>query len=68
MHQINEINASLARLADGKCIHFLDIGLTFLESDGSLSAEIMPDFLHLGPKGYKIWSEAINGLLEELLK
>ena len=65
--QINGINAALARLADGKCIHFFDIGPKFLEPDGSLTAEIMPDFLHPGPKGYKIWADAIEPDLAKLI-
>ena len=27
----------------------------------------MPDFLHLTPKGYQIWADAIEGKLKELL-
>lgn len=27
----------------------------------------MPDFLHLSPKGYDIWAEAIKGKVKELL-
>jgi lysophospholipase L1-like esterase/ketosteroid isomerase-like protein len=66
--QINRINAAIARLADGKRIHFLDIGPKFLASDGSLPKEIMPDFLHPGTKGYEIWAEAIKDPLVRLLK
>ena len=27
----------------------------------------MPDFLHLTPKGYEIWADAIEPLLSEML-
>ena len=61
-----------AKMADGKLdpedmIHYLDIGPKFLEPDQSLSKEIMPDYLHLTPKGYKIWAEAIEPKLKELM-
>ena len=40
-------------------IQYLDIGQKFLEADGTLSTEIMPDRLHLSPKGYQIWADAV---------
>ncbi|MBU0640312.1 MAG: hypothetical protein KKB50_15715 [Planctomycetes bacterium] len=56
-----------AQCADGEMIHYLDIGEAFLEPDKSLSREIMPDLLHLSPRGYEIWAEAIEEKLAELL-
>jgi lysophospholipase L1-like esterase len=35
------------------------IGDAFLGADGSIPKELMPDFLHLTPKGYEMWAEAI---------
>lgn len=40
-------------------VHYLDISDRFREKDGTISKEIMPDFLHLSPKGYQIWADAI---------
>jgi beta-glucosidase len=49
--QVNEkANAIFAKLADGKQVHYLDIGPKFLAKDGTLSREIMPDLLHLTKK------------------
>jgi lysophospholipase L1-like esterase len=56
------------RLDDGKMVKYLDIGSKFLDSDGGLSKDVMPDFLHLSKKGYDIWAEAIKEPLGELLK
>ena len=53
--------------ADGKMVYFLDIGPTFLADDGTLSREIMPDLLHLSPKGYQIWAASIEAKVAELL-
>ncbi|MFT3780741.1 MAG: GDSL-type esterase/lipase family protein [Nibricoccus sp.] len=66
--QIVEINAALAKLHAGKQVHYLDIGKKFLTTDGTLSKEIMPDFLHPGTKGYEIWADAIRDPLAQLLK
>ena len=35
---------------------------------GTLSKEIMPDFLHLSAKGYDIWGAAVQEKLAEMLK
>lgn len=66
---VKEINAAIAKHDDGgKTVHFLDIGDKFLQPDGSLTKEIMPDFLHLSEKGYQIWADAIKDPLAALLK
>jgi len=62
------INRIVAKLDDGKTVKYLDIGPKFLEKDGSLSKTIMPDFLHLSPRGYEIWAESITPTLKEMLK
>jgi beta-glucosidase len=56
-----------SQMADGKMVHYLDIGPKFLQADGTLSREIMPDALHLSPKGYQIWADAIEPKVAELL-
>ncbi len=61
-------SAIAAKLADGKSVFYLDIGEKFLEKDGTLTKEIMPDFLHLSPRGYEIWAQAIEPKLKEMLK
>lgn len=66
--QVAEINAGIAKLHDGRAVHYLDIGRKFLTSDGTLTKEIMPDFLHPGAKGYEIWAEAIREPLGKFLR
>ncbi len=66
--QVNEgANAIFAKLADGASVHYLDIGPKFLEDDGTLTREIMPDLLHLSEKGYTIWAESIEAKVAELM-
>lgn len=66
--KIKQINAIISKLDDGKNIFFLDIGEKFMQPDGTITKEIMPDFLHLSPAGYQIWADAISPKLEELMK
>jgi beta-glucosidase len=49
-------------------VKYLDIGDKFLQPDGTLTKEIMPDLLHLSQKGYAIWAEAIENELKEMVK
>jgi lysophospholipase L1-like esterase len=65
--KITQVNQVIHKLHDGKNVFYLDIGHRFLASDGSLPADIMPDYLHLSPKGYQIWAEAIEEPLGRLM-
>jgi len=55
-------------VAKDPMVHYLDIGDRFLDQNGSLPPEIMPDFLHLNEKGYRIWAEAMEPTLAAMLK
>lgn len=67
--KLADVNKIVAKLDDaGKTVKYLDIGEKFLDSDGNLPKEIMPDALHLSAKGYEIWAEAITPTLKEMLK
>jgi lysophospholipase L1-like esterase len=54
-----------AKLPDG--VTYLDIADKFTDRDGVISKEVMPDQLHLSPKGYEIWAQAIEPKVHELL-
>ena len=60
------INQLIRRYDDGDKIHFLDIGDSFIEPDGTLPKEIMPDRLHLSEAGYARWANAIESKLSSL--
>ncbi len=65
--KLAEVNALIAKLDDGKMIHFLDIGKAFLEPDGTLPKSIMPDALHPNAEGYAIWAREMEPTLAKLL-
>ncbi len=62
-----EVNQALNKLDDGKAVFYMDIGYLFIQPDGKISKDIMRDFLHPTAKGYKIWAEAMEPKLAELL-
>jgi beta-glucosidase len=65
--KIYRTNQIARQVADGQAVHYLDISEEFLEDDGSLSKEIMPDYLHLSEKGYDIWADSIESQVAALL-
>ena len=65
--RIKTVNEQIVKLDDRKTVRFLDIGPKLSNPDGSLSKEVMPDFLHLSEKGYQIWADAMGPLLKELM-
>ncbi|MDP5241195.1 GDSL-type esterase/lipase family protein [Uliginosibacterium sp. 31-16] len=66
LQTIRETNTELAHLDDGQRIRYLDIGPRFLR-DGQIPPELMPDQLHPSLAGYRIWAEAMQPLLDEML-
>ncbi len=60
-------NEKIAKLADGEMVHYLDISGKFLNEDGTLSKEVMPDLLHLNEKSYTTWATATEPKLKELM-
>ncbi|MDH0867210.1 GDSL-type esterase/lipase family protein [Mitsuaria sp. GD03876] len=63
----HQVNAILRTFADGQVVHFLDIGASLTNPDGTLSPEVMPDWLHLSERGYRLWAEALAPTLARLL-
>ncbi len=65
--KILQVNEVLAKDDSDPMITYVDIGPQLIEKDGSISKEMMPDFLHPGEKGYEIWASAIEPKLKEIL-
>ena len=61
-----EVNEKIKGLADSKNIHFLDISNKFLNKDGKLPKDIMPDALHPNARGYEIWASSIEEKICEI--
>ena len=64
---ILQVNQALAKLDDDKNIFYLDFGSQLIEDDGSISKSIMPDALHPNAAGYRIWANATEPKLKQLL-
>ncbi len=68
LRKINdEINAIISKIEMPK-VHYMDISKSFTNKDGSLSKDIMPDYLHLSEKGYQIWADQIMPAVKKYAK
>jgi lysophospholipase L1-like esterase len=54
-------------LADGKHIFYCDVNHVFLNFNGSINKEMMPDWLHPSVAGARAWARAMEPLLSELM-
>ena len=69
--RIQRIDALLAKLDDGKTVRFLDLGAHFQKTPGK--GDVLPelfndDRLHLSPKGYEVFADALQPLFDEMMK
>lgn len=65
--KIKAINTELSKLDDGDKTRFVDFGNQLLDAEGNLTPEMSPDALHLTPPGYRIWADAMQPLLDEMM-
>jgi lysophospholipase L1-like esterase len=65
--KVLQVNQIIQKLADDQNVFWVDFGYKFVNGDGTIPRELMPDYLHLSPKGYEIWAEAIEDKLAAIL-
>lgn len=49
----------ISRFEGCEQLTYADIGSVFLHPDGRLNADLMPDFLHPGAQGYRVFAQAL---------
>jgi lysophospholipase L1-like esterase len=69
MPEIDRINASLARMASGRKIRYLNINDKLADHDGKLYDGMLNDRDKLHPllNGYQVWADALKPVFTELL-
>src|SRR5437773_1803309 len=61
------VNQIVRKLADERNVFWADFGQLYVNSDGLIPRDIMPDYLHLSKRGYELWAEAIEEKLAQLI-
>lgn len=68
LRQLNaEINERINELDKKENVTFLNMNYAFLDDDGNLAEDIMPDLLHPNEEGYRIWAEVMKPVIEDQL-
>jgi lysophospholipase L1-like esterase len=69
IREIDQVNANLARLADGRTVRYLNVNDRLADKDGRLFPGMMheQDKLHPTVQGYQVWADALKPILTELL-
>jgi len=68
LRKVNDhANRLLQIVADDPMVEIMDLAPVFLEEDGTLPQEVMPDLLHPEGEGYRMWAEAIEERVAALL-
>jgi lysophospholipase L1-like esterase len=65
---ITAVNREIQVLDDGAHVRLLDLGAQFLNGDGNIPTDIMPDEVHLSARGYELWYRALEAILPEMMK
>lgn len=63
---LDAASAIAMKLADNEHVFFCDVNQLFLEADGKIKQELMPDWLHPSPEGARRWAEAMEPTLSKL--
>lgn len=63
-----DINGIISKLGQRDYVEFLSVNDAFLDENGELPKDIMPDSLHLSEKGYELWYEAMSPKIDEMMR
>jgi lysophospholipase L1-like esterase len=66
--KVTNVNREIAKLDDGRSVKYLDINEKFLDPEGNLRKDLMPDLVHPNAKGYQIWADTMDSTLQAMLK
>ncbi len=62
-----EINEIIETYVDNETVHWLDLAHVFLDEEGNMNRDLMPDGLHPNLDGYWAWAEAMEPTISEFL-
>ena len=66
--RVDELNAKLKAAIPARAFcEMVDIGGKFLDANGEIPLEIMPDLVHPSGEGYRIWAGAIESIVRRHL-
>jgi beta-glucosidase len=64
---LDKANELTSKMADNEHVFYMDINKLFLNPDNTIKHSLFPDFEHPNPEGHRIWAEAIEPKVAELM-
>jgi len=64
---IDDANARIAKLADGKTIRYININDVLADPQGNLRPGMVHDGLHLTAQSYQVWADHLKPIFTEIL-
>jgi beta-glucosidase len=61
------INDRIRHYPDNQQVFFLDLSRRFLDDQGHLSQDLMPDYLHPSERGYQVWADGMEETIRRLM-
>lgn len=62
---IQEVNRSLAKIAEEKGVGYVDLYRRFVDGKGGpVKNYLLPDGVHLSDEGYAVWAEALEKIIK----
>jgi beta-glucosidase len=65
--KLAKANDILAKMDDGRHVFYMNINKIFLRPDGTIPKSLMPDCEHPNKEGCRLWAEAVEPKVAELL-
>jgi lysophospholipase L1-like esterase/dienelactone hydrolase len=67
MPVIRAANREIARLANGRAVRYINIEEQLADAEGNLRPGMANDGLHLTPRAYQVWADALKPIFTEIL-
>ena len=65
--KIKEANTFLAKMHDGKRVHYMNLNANFLDPEGKLRTDMLKDGVHLTRHGYAMWGATTSKKVTQLV-
>ncbi|CAG2120835.1 unnamed protein product, partial [Medioppia subpectinata] len=63
-----QLNVYLKKFADDKTVYYVDMWSHYVNADGTQKYELFVDKLHPNQKGFEVWQQTMDPLLNKLLQ
>ena len=65
--KVAAVNSLIQKLGEESRVTYIDISSKMIEPDGTISHDMMPDYVHPTAKGYQIWADAIQPEIDKII-